>query len=81
MSSFTSAKDFFVSNGQSKSCPQAKALPAKRSEKGYGDENGIADASDAIYLCRPNVTSQKGLWRERALSRVVHLAPNVHASH
>ena len=49
---FTSAQDFFVSNGQSKKfeliqkshvpepfVSRAKALPAKRNEKGYGDEN------------------------------------------
>ena len=49
----SSAQDFFVSNNQSKKnsnlfknpmspeplISRAKALPAKRSEKGYGDEN------------------------------------------
>ena len=52
MASFTSAQDFFVSRGQSKKfeliqkshvpgpfVSRAKALPAKRREKGYGDEN------------------------------------------
>ena len=41
MASFASAQDFFVSNDQSPEpfVSRAKALPAKRSEKGYGDEN------------------------------------------
>ena len=56
MASFTSAQDFFVSNGQSKKfglikkshvrrmsaepfVSRAKPLPAKRSEKRYGDES------------------------------------------
>ena len=45
--SFTSAQDFFDSNSQSKNfkliqkshVSRAKAPPAKRSEKSYGDEN------------------------------------------
>ena len=44
---FTSAQDFFVSDSQSNIpmspepfASRANALPAKRSEKGYGDENG-----------------------------------------
>ena len=53
MASSTSAQDFFVSNGQSKKIEliqkshvprafvsRAKALPAKKSKEGYGDENG-----------------------------------------
>ena len=53
MAFFTSAQDFFVPNSQSKisnyfknlMSPEpfishAKTLPAKRSENGYGDENG-----------------------------------------
>ena len=53
MASFTSAQDFVVSNGQSKKfeliqkshVPRALSFScqtptAKRSEKGYGDENG-----------------------------------------
>ena len=53
MAVFTSAQDFFVSNSQSKKfeliqktlCPQSPSFlvprpqSAKRSEKGYGDEN------------------------------------------
>ena len=44
---FTSPQDFFVSSSQSKEIElikpfvsRAKAPSAKRSEKGYGDENG-----------------------------------------
>ena len=44
---FTSAQDFFVSNGQSKKFELIqkshvpRALPAKRSEKGCGDKNRL----------------------------------------
>ena len=40
MESFTSARGFFVSNGQSKKFELIQKSHVSRSEKGYGDENG-----------------------------------------
>ena len=62
MAVFTSAQDFFVSNSQSKKfeliqntlCLQSPSLlvprpqSAKRSEKGYGDENELSPLKDAL---------------------------------